>query len=105
MTHKIYFHPEAEKELASIAGGNKKIARLIFDRIQNLDKNPLPSGYKKIAEKIFRIRQGDYRIVYALLKDRVIIYKVAKRDKNTYNDLSSIIKRVKQMLEEIDHPS
>jgi mRNA-degrading endonuclease RelE of RelBE toxin-antitoxin system len=103
MTHKIYLHPEAEGELASIAQGNKKIATQILDRIQKLDEDPLAPGFKKIAEKIYRIRQGDYRIVYAVVSDRVVIYKIAKRDKNTYKDLPAIVKRLKRLLEEMDH--
>ena len=101
MTHEIFFHPEAESELASIAQGNKKIASQILDRIQKLDENPLPPGFKKIAEKIYRIRHGDFRIVYALMRDRIIIYRIGKRDNNTYKDLPTIIKRLKRMLEEI----
>lgn len=103
MTHKIYFHPDAEGELASIAQGMKKIATQILDRIQKLDEYPLPPGFKKIAEKIYRIRHGDFRIIYAVLSDRVIIYKIAKRDKNTYSDLPAIIKRLKRIIKEIDH--
>ena len=102
MTHKIYFHPDAEGEMASIAQGNKKIATQILDRIHKLDKDPLPPGFKKIAEKIYRIRYGDFRIVYAVMSDRVVVYKITKRDKNTYKDLPAIVKHLKRMLEEID---
>ena len=102
MTHEIYFHPDTEGELASIAQGNKKIATQILDRIKKLEENPLPPGFKKIAEKIYRIRHGDFRIVYAMMSDRVVVYKVTKRDKNIYKDLTAIVKRLKRMFEETD---
>jgi len=102
MKHKIYFHPKAESELALIAHGNKKLAKQIIDNISNLEQDPFPSRFKKIAERIYRFRHRDTRIIYAYLEDRIIIYKIAKRDKNTYKDLSTIVKRLKRMVEEIE---
>jgi mRNA interferase RelE/StbE len=54
--------------------------------IRGLRDNPRPHGSKKIRGPIYRIRVGDWRIVYAVFdKDQlVIVGKVARRSERTY---------------------
>ncbi len=53
----------AEKELDKIP---LKVYRQIAKHIFALGTNPRPSGIKKLKEGIYRIRVGDYRIVYSI---------------------------------------
>jgi mRNA interferase RelE/StbE len=54
--------------------------------IRGLRDNPRPHGAKKIRGPIYRIRIGDWRIIYAVFdKDQlVIVGKVARRSERTY---------------------
>jgi len=50
----------------------------IAQRMQLLADNPRPSGCKKLtAQKGYRIRQGDYRILYAI-DDRERVVEIVK---------------------------
>ncbi len=62
--YKITIKPSALKELEKIP---KKITRQIVNKILSLAKNPCPIGTKKLSgDEKYRIRQGDYRIVYRI---------------------------------------
>ena len=45
----------------------------IIEAIQRLSENPWPPGVEKIKGQYHRIRTGDYRIVYAILKKEKVI--------------------------------
>jgi len=55
------------------------IRALIFERIENLSVCPRPPNIEPLQgnEKgLFRIRQGDYRIVYIIQEQRLVILVV-----------------------------
>ena len=69
--YKITIKKSAAKELEGIP---KKDLRKIVKRIQSLAQNPMPYGSQKLsAHARFRIRQGDYRIVYSVSDKNSII--------------------------------
>ena len=77
--YKITVKKSAAKELEEIPG---KELRKIVRRIQSLAQNPRPHGSQKLsARQRYRVRQGDYRIVYSIDdKDSVIdIVKIGHR--------------------------
>ena len=48
--------------------------RKIMARIYGLSDNPRPSGSEKLAARdSYRVRQGDYRIIYTIDDGRVVI--------------------------------
>ena len=48
--------------------------RRILSRIQALGENPRPQGCEKLAgRESYRIRQGNWRVVYTIDEDRVIV--------------------------------
>jgi mRNA interferase RelE/StbE len=62
--YKLTIKSTAEKELSKIP---KKILRQVVTKIQNLADEPRPMGAEKLSgEEKYRIRQGDYRIVYSI---------------------------------------
>ncbi len=86
--YRITIKKSAAKELEALP---KKDLRRIIKRIQSLAKNPLPcllvedksgGGSQKLSrQEQYRIRQGDYRIVYSMEdKDLLIdIFKIGHR--------------------------
>lgn len=55
----------------------KKDQEKIVEKIDFLKENPKPDGYKKLSghndPPLYRIRVGDYRIVYTVEEDCLII--------------------------------
>ncbi len=78
-SYKIGFRASAEKELRKLP--SVELARLI-ERISGLAENPRPPGSHKLSgEKKYRLRQGDYRIIYSVDDDgkSVLIVKIGHR--------------------------
>ena len=83
-SYKILIKPSAVKEL-------KKISNPDFDRtterIRKLFLDPRPKGCEKLShQEKYRIRQGNYRIIYLVddAKQEIIIYKIGHR-RDIYN--------------------
>ena len=89
MTYKIIFVAKIEKQLKKIS---KKDAQNIIRKIDNLATNPRSQDVKKLSGfNLYRIRSGNYRIVYQI-KDKILsilIVTVAHR-KDIYRELSDI---------------
>jgi len=87
MTYRIEVKPQAEKALAKIPNPYR---RRIANAIDGLASSPRPSGCVKLvgAQGAYRIRIGDYRIVYEIVDKVLIVYivRIAHR-KDVYNDL------------------
>ncbi|MCW8818683.1 MAG: type II toxin-antitoxin system RelE/ParE family toxin [Ignavibacteriaceae bacterium] len=85
-TYRIEWKPSALKELKRI---DKTIVPRIVDAVQLLVSNPRPSGVRKIkgANRLFRVRVTDYRIVYEVIDDQRLIHIVRVRHrKDVYLD-------------------
>jgi mRNA interferase RelE/StbE len=69
---KIVIHRKAEKALKHLNGATLERIR---QAIRALKNDPRPQGYKKIVgyENLYRIRVGDWRIIYAIEDDQLII--------------------------------
>ncbi len=73
--YRVLIKPSAVKEIESIP--QKKIRQQIVRRIQQLANNPRPRGSTKLSgHDRYRIRQGAYRIVYAIEDDKLVVYVV-----------------------------
>lgn len=60
------------------------IARRIFSKIEKLKINPYVEDIRRLkGENYFRFRVGDYRIIFEIYNDTIIILKVGHR-KNIY---------------------
>ena len=55
----------------------------IVDEVQKLAEEPLPHGSEKLtgSERTYRIRVGDYRVVYTVRDDEltVLVVRIAHR--------------------------
>ena len=83
MTYKIIFTASAEREIKKFPA---EVQDEIFEKIEELKNNPRPHGHKRLVnfkmpnlklKPIYRIRTGDYRIIYAI-QDNIITITIAK---------------------------
>ena len=84
--HKLTYSPRAQKALKKFP---KKYQLLVARKIVQLESNPKPRGYDKIAAKsppVYRIRVGDYRVFYFIEEDTkdVIVVDIKRRTTQTY---------------------
>jgi mRNA interferase RelE/StbE len=72
MRYGLEFTTSASRELNSL---DTQVRKRIITKITGLCDDPFPSGTKKLQglPNHFRIRVGDYRIVYRVDGDRVIV--------------------------------
>ena len=84
-SYKILIKKSAAGELFKIP---RKDLEKIVRRVRDLEQNPRPFGCRKLSGKDrYRLRQGDYRIVYAVDDSRRIVevYKIGNR-REIYRD-------------------
>lgn len=74
-SYKILIKPSAVKELEQIP---KKDRIRIALKISSLAENPRPNGCEKLSgQDRYRVRQGDYRIIYSI-EDLIRIVRIVK---------------------------
>jgi mRNA interferase RelE/StbE len=83
----IIFTRSARKELEMLAAS---VVSKLFPKIESLAENPRPRGCRKIQgeENLWRIRIGEYRIVYAVYdKKRVIDILAIRHRKDAFKKM------------------
>jgi mRNA interferase RelE/StbE len=84
--YKIYLLPQAQKDLDALRG---KVFQQLRNKIDALGENPRPPGSIKLtAEEGYRLRSGNYRIIYRIEdKEKIVyIYRIKHR-KEAYRNL------------------
>jgi mRNA interferase RelE/StbE len=80
MAYNVILKPRAEKAFAVLS---KMLQARILETLEQLTTNPRPNGVKKLSgvDNLYRLRVGDYRIVYALNDEQllVLVVKIAHR--------------------------
>ncbi len=77
--YRLLIKPSAVKELESIPQEDR---RRLVRRIESLATDPRPPGCEKLSgEDKYRVRQGNYRVIYLVNDDgrEVIVFKVGHR--------------------------
>lgn len=72
MAYTVQIAPAAERQLAKL---DRPIRARLAEAIDKLAANPRPAGVKKLVgeENAWRIRVGDYRIVYEIHDRRLVV--------------------------------
>ncbi len=71
MIYTVFIRKSAQKSIARLASS---LQDRIFHTIRELASNPRPVGVKKLAgREAWRIRIGDYRVIYEIYDDRRMI--------------------------------
>ena len=62
--YRLLIKPSAAKEIEAV--GSKRDRQRIVGRIRSLANEPKPPGSEKLTgpAALFRVRQGDYRVIY-----------------------------------------
>ncbi len=77
--YKIYFKRSVLKDLDAIS---KKDLQRIINRIDLLKEDPRPPGCEKLSgQERYRVRQGNYRIIYSIQDDVLTawVVKIGRR--------------------------
>jgi mRNA interferase RelE/StbE len=72
--YRVVFRKSVAKDLRGIP--NRDLRR-ILTTIESLSEEPRPSGTEKLSgQERYRLRQGDYRIIYEINDDEVVVVVV-----------------------------
>ena len=78
--YEIEFRPRAFRQLQALP---RAVQRRVLNRIERLGEDPRPRGVRKLtgADRTYRIRIGDYRVIYDILDRKlvVLVLRVAHR--------------------------
>lgn len=83
----ITFARSARKYLAKLPS---QMADKILDEIEKLVSNPRPAGCKRLKgfKHLWRIRSGDYRVIYSINEGtRVVDISIVRHRKDVYRIL------------------
>lgn len=80
-SYKVVIKKSAARELQNIPG--KKDRQRLVGRISGLAENPRPTGAEKLSgtRDKYRIRQGNYRVLYEIEDDVLTVYIVRIADR------------------------
>ncbi len=75
MAYTVQIKRSAEKELDAL---DSKLRNRIALRLLSLEENPRPRGTKKLtADQKYRLRVGDYRVLYVVDDSQQVVRIVA----------------------------
>jgi mRNA interferase RelE/StbE len=102
--YKIYFRKSVLKDLEKI---QKQDLKRIISRIEALADDPRPPGVEKISGlDRYRIRQGDYRIIYSIQDKELTIWIVKighRRDIYRKLEKNRPFRKIHESLKETSH--
>ena len=72
MAYSILLAPPAERQLKALP---QAVQKRLVKRLKTLQANPRPHGVKKLAgeENLYRVREGNYRIIYTIREKALIV--------------------------------
>lgn len=78
--YKILIKASAAKEIQNIT--TRKDRRGVVEKIRKLADDPRPGGCEKLSgQDRYRVRQGNFRIIYSINDDRLVIHVVKVGDR------------------------
>lgn len=98
MLHTLKLHRDIEKQLRRIP---KKQQERLVNAMRSLRFEPRPHGCQHLQDELYRLREGQYRIIYAVFDDEVVVVvcKVTRRTEKTYRDLVEVLdKALRELL-------
>ncbi len=80
MKYAVEISAQARKQLKRMPKADKQ---RILDKIDSLSDDPRPFGYKKLFyyTDFFRVRVGNYRIIYTIQDQQLVVIVVEVTDR------------------------
>jgi mRNA interferase RelE/StbE len=77
MTYRVELKPKAEKDLKAIPSSDRE---RVVERLRWLEDD-LRGDIKKLSNHIpeYRMRVGDWRVLFEIADDQVIVYRILHR--------------------------
>ncbi len=86
-SYKVVFKPSVEKDLRGLP---QAVVVRVLDHAEQLREDPFPRGSRKLtgAERLYRVRIGDYRMIYSADQERrEIIVQYVRHRRDAYRQL------------------
>jgi len=98
MTYTLRLHRGIEKQLRRIPQRQRE--RLV-EAMRSLCDDPRPPQSLQLEGELYRIRIGQYRIIYAIFEDELVVFicKTARRREATYRDIKALLTRARKEVE------
>jgi mRNA interferase RelE/StbE len=77
--YSLFFLPRVQKDMDRFG---QKVLRQLLEKVKSLTHGPRPPGSLKLtADEGYRLRSGDYRILYRIDEEKkaVYIYRIKDR--------------------------
>lgn len=80
-SYNVVFARSARKELERL---DTALAKRVWKRVESLVTDPRPAGCQKLRghDNLWRLRAGDYRILYAIFEKELLIDIIAIRHRS-----------------------
>jgi len=98
-SYRLLLHPKIEKQISLIPITQ---ALRLAEVMRSLKDNPRPVQSKHLTGELYRIREGDYHIVYAVFDVERVVFvgKIGRRSEKFYRDLKSLLVAARRALGE-----
>jgi len=87
--HRVKLTPGAQRQLDRLSAAQ-------FERVtaalRSLGDNPRPIGIKKLRRSIYRIRVGNWRVIYSIQdkESLVVVGRIARRSEDTCDGVDDL---------------
>lgn len=90
MAYILKLHKKVERQLERIPAQYRE--RMI-EVMRSLRDEPRPAGCLQLEDSLFRLRVGEYRIIYAIFDQELVVFvcKTARRSETTYRNLRAFV--------------
>jgi len=97
MPYSLKLLPDIERQLRKLPNLDRE---RVVQAMRSLATEPRQPGTTHLVEILYRIRVGNYRIVYAIFDTElvVLVCKIARRTEATYKDIRALLRRAKEAL-------
>ena len=87
--YQVLLRRSAEKQLDRVpfADHSRVVAKMLA-----LEDNPRPRGSRKLLDEIYRLRIGDFRVIYKIDDQgkQVTVGKIARRREDRYREIEGL---------------
>jgi mRNA interferase RelE/StbE len=97
MPYSLKLHRDIERQLERMSSKDRE---RVVATMRSLRDDPRPHKSVRLQDNLYRVRVGDYRILYAIFEAELVVFvcKTARRAETTYRDLREMLNRARREL-------